>query len=172
MSATTSPRTSWGDKGFLRPPAEKPAAGTEIIYRAVGGLTVEPWSNCFFIPVVAGSPVNYWTAELLERELNAALWGNDFERVFAYQMRPGVRYEIGPIAHDHYAGFERFAKSPAEQTFEQRSWVTPSGVFQQVKLLDFGSRNKTLLVISRGSFVIGAGQYAREQAGRARTFSQ
>lgn len=172
MSATASPRTAWRDNGFAGPPVEKVALGTEIIYRAVGGLTVKPWSNCFFAPVVAGSPLHYWTADVLERELNAALWGNEFERVYTFQMLTRVRYEIGPVAHDDYAGFDGAAIFRAPEGFYQRSWVTPSGMFQQIRLLDFGSHVMTQLVTSRGSFMIGAGRYAREQARRARICAQ
>jgi hypothetical protein len=172
MSGTASPRTAWRDNGFSAPPDVKTASGTEIIYRAVGGVSVKPWSNCFFTPVVAGTPVNYWTAEMLERELSAALWGNDFERVFVYQMLAGVHYEIGPIAHDDYAGIDGTATSNAERGFYQRSWVTPSGVFRQVRFLDFSPGGMTRLVVPRDSFTIGAGGYAREQAGRARRHLQ
>jgi hypothetical protein len=172
MSETSKSRSEWQDHGFSAPPDIEVSSGTEIIYRAVGGASVEPWSNCFFTPVVAGSPVNYWTAEMLERELNAALWGNDFERMFVYQMVAGTRYEIGPIAHDHYAGFDRDATSKVEKGFYQRSWVTPSGIFHQVRFLDVSRTKMTRLITSRGSFAISAGRYAREQAARARNLAR
>jgi hypothetical protein len=172
VSATATPRTDWRDNGFSAPPVVKTSSGTEIIYRAVGGMSMKPWSNCFFTPVAAGSPVNYWTAEMLERELNASLWGNDFERVFVFHILPGVRYEIGPIAHDDYAGVDGAANADARLGFYQRSWVTPSGVFRQVRFLDFSTCDRSQLVASRDCFTIGAGRYAREQAGRARRFLQ
>lgn len=165
MSATALPRTAWRENGFSAPPVEKESNGTELVYRAVGGQSVKLWSNCFFAPVIDGSPLVYWTAELLERELNAALWGNDFERVFCFQMRPRVHYEIGPIAHDDYVG------KAGRGQFYQRSWVTSSGVFQQVRFRDFDVSDSARLVVTRGSSLVKAGRYARVQGRRRALWS-
>jgi hypothetical protein len=129
-------RTPWHDEGFAEPPEEKPSIGGEIIYRAYGGSSGK-LGNCFFAPAIGSTPIAYWTAELLEMELNAALWGNDFEGVTKFEILKGAKYKIGPIAHDEYSGID------GDQIFFQRAFFTPSGIFKQIKFIL--SDNKDLM---------------------------
>lgn len=116
------------ENGFAEAPARKTALGGELVYRAHGGTSRE-MGNCFFTPVIRGTPINHWTADQLEMELNASLWGNDFEVLTRYLVVRGAAYEIGPIAHDDYEGRDRGL------LFHQRAFVTPSGVLQQVRFV-------------------------------------
>ena len=164
--ATSSPqRTSWHDDGFSKPPREEIAHGGEIVYRAYGGSS-RVIGNCFFAPATGASPIQYWTAEILENELNASLWGNDFAGIAKFEMISGARYEIGPIAHDNYPGVDD------GQVFYQRSFFTPSGIFKQVKFKIAGSRDLRDCVKHLGGFTIAAGRYAREASARAKRYRQ
>jgi hypothetical protein len=103
----------------------KKADGGEVLYRGHGGTSLES-GNCFFSPAVNSIPLNHWTAELLERELNAVLWGNLFDYVTRYTIKPGVLYKIGDVANDAYSGIE------AGVRFHQMATFTPSGIFKQI----------------------------------------
>jgi hypothetical protein len=158
--------TPWQDDGFAQPPEEKDALGGEVAYRAYGGSSAK-WGNCFFVPAIGSTPILYWTAELLETELNAALWGNDFEGVTKFEMIKGARYRIGPIAHDNYVGVDGGLR------FYQRSFLTPSGIFKQIKFLLAGTANLRSCVKQLGSpIAIASGRYAREASARAKKFVQ
>src|SRR3989442_1239376 len=117
-------RNPWNEEGYASPPETRKAMGHEIIFRAYnsGGQRL---SNCFFMPSISGISIGYWTAELLETELNAALWGNNFERIAKFQICKDVEYKVGSIAHDKYSGIDN------GQNFQQRSFITPSGIFKQ-----------------------------------------
>ena len=148
--------TSWTLEGFSAAPEEKPVRGGETIYRAFGGCS-KPLGNCFFVPAVGSTPLNHWTAELLETELNASLWGNDFDGVTKYAMQKvdGAKYKVGPIAHDGYAGVD------AGQLFYQRSWITPSGIFKQVVFILNAGLSLSTLVRAESTFAIAPGRYHR-----------
>ena len=165
MASRLPQRTSWHDEGFAAPPVERPAAGGEVIYRAYGGTSAVV-GNCFFAPAVNATPIGHWSAELLEVELNAALWGNDFEGVTEFEMIRGALYRIGPIAHDGYAGLD------GGQVFHQRAFITPSGIFKQIRFVLPGTQRLTDCVKQKGSFTISAGRYAREASARARRYRQ
>ncbi|MGF6720850.1 hypothetical protein P3T43_000191 [Paraburkholderia sp. GAS41] len=165
MNSLTSTRTSWSDDGFSAPPVEKSANGGEIVYRAYGGES-GVLGNCFFVPSVNLAPIGYWTAELLEIELNAALWGNDFKGITKFEMVRGAPYQIGPIAHDDYAGIDR------GRVFYQRAFFTPGGIFKQVKFVLPERGNLIDCVKQVGSFTIAAGKYAREASVRAKKYQQ
>jgi hypothetical protein len=162
-------RASWTDEGYALPPEIREARGSEVIYRAFGGTT-KRLGNCFFVPCVLGVPVPYWTAELLEAELNASLWGNDFEMIAKFQIHEKVQYQIGPIAHSNYRGVD------GGQPFYQRSFVTPRGVFKQVSFLaDRRTFEKDWAKYVRDlgkDFVIKAHRYAREASRRAKAWKQ
>lgn len=102
---STAPLPPGADEGFAGAPEVKTAHGGEVVYRAHGGGS-RKFGNCFFAPAVGSVPIGHWSAELLERELNAALWGNDFEHVTRFEIVPGTRYKIGAIAHDAYRGVD------------------------------------------------------------------
>jgi len=151
----------WRVHGFAKRPQETNAFGGEPIYRAYGG-TSEVLGNCFFVPAINAVPIGYWTAALLERELNASLWGNDFEGITKFVMIKGSRYQIGSIAHDNYAGFD------ADKLFHQRAFFTPSGIFKQVRFVLGERRRLADCVKQLERFPIAAGGYAREMSARAK----
>ena len=137
-----------------------------MIYRAYGGGS-RRLGNCFFAPCVLGTLIGHWTAELLERELNAALWGNDFERVAVFRIRENVQYKIGQSAHDSYSGID------SGVAFYQRSFITPSGVFKQVSFFKEEAKPWTEYVKDmREDITIKPGNYAREASRRAKLLRQ
>ncbi len=124
-------RTSAGIRdGFDRDPDERQVADNElmIVYRA-HGRTSQMLGRFFFTPQVGGVPRMHWTADVLERELNAALWDNDFRFLAKFRVLPGVRYRIGPIAHDKYQGVERDGRP-----FDQYAYFRSAGHFLQVQI--------------------------------------
>ncbi len=146
----------WTIEGFEAQPDVRDVKGGETIYRAFGG-TSKSLRNCFFTPAIGSAPMNCWTAELLEIELNASLWGNDFDRVQSFTMNrvAGAKYKIGNVAQSGYAGCD------TGQLFYQRSWVTPSKIFKQVVfILDTGTSLETLVRAGQ-SFSIAPGRYHR-----------
>jgi hypothetical protein len=164
MNVVDTKRTPWNDEGFASKPKEMTSSGGEIIYRAFGG-TSGVLGNCFFTPAVSPKQICHWTAEFLEIELNAALWGNDFEGLTKFEIKPNVKYHIGKIAHDNYAGWE----GSIDKTFTQRSFITPSGIFKQVKIiLEQGIGLRECVKQSGGSFKIAAGNFSRAGAKRSR----
>jgi len=123
--------------GFDTEPAESVVKDGDvlIVYRAHGDSS-KMIGRFFFTPVIAGVPRINWTAELLERELNAALWGNDFKHLAKFQVHVGVKYRIGPIAQDSYQGVERrrTASGMVEEPFDQYSYFKTAGLFHQVQI--------------------------------------
>jgi hypothetical protein len=163
-------RTPWHDDGFAEKPADKTATGGELLYRAYGGSS-GVLGNCFFVPAIGDTPINHWTAELLERELNAALWGNDFEGITMFNMVCGAQYRIGPIAHDFYVGIEK--SSTGIDLFYARSFFTPGRIFKQIKFVLHNQHDLSTCVTQFGQSIrIGAGRYAREASARAKQFRQ
>lgn len=121
----------WTIDGFASPPAVRTLEGGERFYRAYGGSSPR-LGNCFFVPTAGGQLMIGLTPEVLEMELNASLWGNDYEGVVTYEpmgRNSRVSYQIGPVAHDRYAGVDGY------QLFQQRAFVQPSGMFEQVKFI-------------------------------------
>jgi hypothetical protein len=166
MSMKLPKPTFWQDQGFAEQPEELTASGGEVVYRAYGGAS-RVLGNCFFTPAIGASPIGYWTAELLEVELNAALWSNDFEGITKFQMIKGTKYRIGPIAHDDYVGLDNGRR------FYQRAFFTPSGIFKQVTFILGENRDLSACVMQLGSsFSISAGRYAREASKRAKKYRQ
>jgi hypothetical protein len=103
----------------------------------------------------------------LERELNAALWGNDFEKLGEFRIVAGVRYKIGPIAHDRYSGVDNGAE------FQQRSWVTPSGIFHQVRIvIPPGEALNNCITPVGDPIPLAPGKYAQEASRRAKRWNQ
>ena len=80
-------RMSWHDAGYARQPDERTATAQESVclYRAYNEFGPR-LSNCFFTPSLRGADIGHLTAEILETELNAALWGNNFERVAVFKI--------------------------------------------------------------------------------------
>ena len=174
MAANNSyPPPAAMDEGFSGQPTELVATGSEVIYRAFGG-TSQRLSNCFFVPQVGGQTISYWTAELFERELNASLWGNDFEVVRKYLIVKGVPYKIGDIAHDSYVGHDSFDYRETKSPFVQKSWVTPSGIFKQVVLVLGGAHGDLAQCVceQKPEIRIRAGRYARATAAQAKKHRQ
>jgi hypothetical protein len=157
--------TPWNDEGFAEQPGERIANGGEVVYRAYGG-TSGALGTCFFTPALSATPIVYWTAELLEVELNAALWGNDFEGIAKFEMIRGARYRIGSIAQGGYVGIDEGRR------FYQRDFLTPSGIFKQVKFVLTGKTGLLDCVKKLERVPISSGRYAREASARAKKFRQ
>ena len=66
----------WQAEGWASPPRRETARGPVTVYRAAGGGS-NALGNCFFIPTrsLTGA-VQGLTAQALEADLNAALWGS------------------------------------------------------------------------------------------------
>lgn len=166
--------TSWQDAGYASPPDERVATAHEsiCIYRAYN--TFGPrLRNCFFTPSLRGAAIEHLTAEILETELNAALWGNNFERVAVFQILEGIKYKIGPIAHDHYSGIDNGKR------FNQRSWLKPSGRFHQVNIVipepkqsEAPKQLEDCVLDLKRDFLVEPGNFAREASKRAKRFIQ
>lgn len=165
MTERKPSRTAWGDDGFAEPPEERTSVGGEIVYRAYGGSS-RRIGNCFFAPAIKSTPIVYWTADRLELELNAALWGNDFHRIIKLQVLTGARFLIGPIAQDSYSGVD------GSQSFFQRAYFLPSGILKQVKFVIGGARKLCDCVRVLDDFPVSAGRYAREASWRAKRLLQ
>ncbi|MEF3074221.1 hypothetical protein V2P20_04215 [Methylobacter sp. Wu1] len=128
-------RTSEAIKdGFDENPTQKQVeSGTIlIVYRAHGNLS-KMIGRFFFTPQIAGTPRINWTADMLERELNAALWDNDFRYLAKFRVLEGVKYKIGPIAHDKYQGVD-FTPSGGRLSFDQYSYFRNANMFLQVQI--------------------------------------
>jgi hypothetical protein len=119
--------------GFDEDPAPgKVESGKPLyVYRAHGSSKFI--GRFFFTPQIAGTPRMNWTADMLERELNAALWENDYRYLAKFRVREKVKYEIGPIAQDGYQGID---KTPwgKDQTFQQDCYFRNQNLFYQVKI--------------------------------------
>ena len=121
-------------QGWDGPPEECEALGTELIYRAYdSGFRAASTltGRYFFTPRVAGQFVHHMSAAQLEVELNAALWGNRFSRLATLRLVKGARFLIGRIAQGNYT-----EKDELGRLFQARSFVVPSGIFQQVFVAD------------------------------------
>ncbi len=159
-------RTPWHDAGFAEPPEQKRANGGERIYRVSGGPSLA-LGNCFFVPALGAVPINYWTSELLERELNAAVWGNEYDQLHVYTMRPGAVYQIGPVAHHNYAGVDHGVP------FTQRAYFSPGGIFKQVTFVLGDGLNLLESVRTEGGpLALSPGRFAREATKRAKLYRQ
>ena len=164
MSTREKPEVRTSDAikdGFDCDPAEKQVADGQvlIVYRAHGD-TSQLIGRFYFTPLIAGIPRMNWTADLLERELNAALWDNDFKFLAKFRVLSGVRYKIGPIAQDNYRGVER--KDGVETPFEQFSYFKNAGLFHQVQIDMMGDWRRYLdlledVPLNPGRFVARTG---------------
>lgn len=104
------------------------------VYRAHGSSKLI--GRFFFTPHIAGTPRMNWTADMLEMELNAALWDNDFRYLAKFRVKDGTRYAIGPIAQDYYIGRDQTPWGRG-RLFLQRAYFVNKNLFHQVCLLDF-----------------------------------
>ncbi len=144
---------------------EKEVKVGDIFYRAYGGHS-KMWGRSFFVPAVTQNGnhqlINYWTAELLEKELNAAFWGNGFKFLLvvkANNSTPPLKYKIGTVVQGDYHGFEGKDTSP----FTQHDFITPSGIFKEVQFDSFGVEDlKLCLDIVDAARPIKAGNYAQK----------
>lgn len=115
------------------------------VYRVHGSSALI--GRFFFTPQIEGTPRMNWTADLLEKELNAALWDNDFRYLAKFRVLKGVKYEIGPIAHDKYRGIDGTdwaKKNPSNQmkkAFVQYSYFRNENLFYQVKTEGLNENN-------------------------------
>jgi hypothetical protein len=124
--------------GFAAPPREEMVGEGDIliVYRA-HGETSKMIGRFFFTPQIGGTPRLNWTAEMLERELNASLWGNDYQHLAKFQVRNGVKYKIGKIAHDNYTGIELHRNENGkvvEVPFDQYAYFRNANLFYQVQI--------------------------------------
>ena len=134
-------RTSAAIKnGFDSDPAAKEVGTDEVlfVYRAHNGTGSgsKLIGRFFFTPKTCDTPSVNWTAEMLERELNASLWGNELRFLAKFQVMQGVKYKIGPIAHDKYQGVERVSSPSGElgKPFDQYSYFRNQNLFYQVEI--------------------------------------
>lgn len=133
MSYLPKERTSDAIRdGFDQDPASK-QVGTGsvlIVYRAHGNSS-NMIGRFFFTPQIEGIPRLNWTADMLEKELNAALWDNDFRYLAMFRVLESVAYKIGPIAHDKYQAVDRtdFGRG---KPFDQYSYFRNANMFFQV----------------------------------------
>lgn len=123
------------EDGFAAVPREEVVDKILIVYRAHGD-TSQMIGRFFFTPQIAGTPRSNWTAEMLERELNASLWGNDYKYLAKFRVRKGVVYKIGEIAQDNYRGIELRQErgKTVEVPFVQYSYFRNANLFYQVQL--------------------------------------
>jgi hypothetical protein len=77
---------------------------------------------------------------MLERELNAALWGNDFRWIAKFRIRDDVKYKIGPIAHDRYRGIDE-TPSGRGLGFVQYSYFRNAKLFYQIQIEEITQTN-------------------------------
>lgn len=129
--ASTSPGP-WHISG-MKDVKEKEVKVGDIFYRAYGG-TSKKWGRSFFVPALSIDGnyqlANYWTADMLDRELNVAFWGNACEFLLvvrAYNSTPPLRYKIGTVVQGHYSGVED------GRPFSQQDFVSPSGTLKEVQ---------------------------------------
>ncbi len=120
----------WQAEGWASPPRRETARGPVTVYRAAGGGS-NALGNCFFIPTrsLTGA-VQGLTAQALEADLNAALWGNLFREIFVYSILPGTVYYIGPAAQSGPIG-------RPDQNGQVSNWSTSirsPGLLEQVSL--------------------------------------
>ncbi|KGM41391.1 hypothetical protein JY96_18570 [Aquabacterium sp. NJ1] len=123
--------------GFDRTPETRRVGDGQVlvVYRAHGS-TSQMIGRFYFTPQICGIPRMNWTADLLERELNAALWGNDFKYLAKFRVLPGVNYKIGPIAQDSFQGVElrQVGTRTIEVPFDQYAYFKNMGLFHQVQI--------------------------------------
>jgi hypothetical protein len=152
--------------GFDSDPQEREVGASDLllVYRAHGGAS-RMIGRFFFTPQVAGLPRVNWTAEFLEKELNAALWGNEFRFLAKFRVFQGVRYKIGPIAHDKYQGVERATDGTEviDVPFDQYSYFRNANLFYQVQIDMVGDWRRYLELledtpIKPGNFVSRPGR--------------
>ncbi len=163
MSDTLPPLQPSGMKDIV----EKHTRVGDIFYRAYGGGS-KKWGRSFFVPAIANNQnyqlSNYWTSELLEKELNAALWGNTFEFLLvarATNITPPLKYKIGTVVQGHYRGLID------GKTFTQRDFITPSGLFKEVQFDSYGIDDlKFCLEVVEHARPINAGNFARKKVPR------
>ena len=120
------------EEGFDSDPEPKNSGPGFFVYRAHGD-TSRTIGRFFFTPQIEGTPMVNWTADMLERELNASLWDNDFCHLAKFRVREKVKYKIGAIAHDRYRGTD---KTPwgGGLAFDQYAYFRNAGLFLQVQI--------------------------------------
>jgi hypothetical protein len=121
--------------GFRTDPIEKtvPAGEVLIVYR-IHGETSKLIGQFYFTPQIQGIPRMNWTADMLEVQLNAALWDNDFQYIAKFQVKAGTTYRIGEIAQDAYEGLITSADGKEENPFQQYSFFKHDSLFSQVQI--------------------------------------
>lgn len=139
----------------------------DIFYRAYSESS-RIWGRSFFVPAIPHIDryqiLNYWTADLLERELSAAFWGNDYRYLLtikANNVIPHLRYNIGSVAQGRFNGVEN------GRPFSQIDFITPSGVFKEVQFIASGNDDiKQYFNIVEEAGVIKAGRYVRTEGSK------
>lgn len=153
---------NWEALGFAGKPAQFSSSGTELVFRCYSstprrkidfaGETVDQvgsflLGNCFFAPRVSGqvaiqNAINVdrkkkWTGGYLEAQLNAFFWGNDFDRIAMFQLRPNVAYWIGPVGQDTLASSPYTDRLTGQHVTHQRhlAWPGVTPELLQVVLL-------------------------------------
>ena len=126
MPVAALPIPLWQAEGFAGQPELLTADALTVIHRVTGHASTNPTGNCFFVPAAPTVDVHSLPAIELEYNLNAGIWGNGFQRLHTYGVRPGVRYWRGPVAHvglvgrtAPYARFEPPASRPVRDQLLQ-----------------------------------------------------
>jgi hypothetical protein len=160
---------NWEALGFACQPEQARSSGTELVFRCYSsapgrelvfaGKSVDKvgshlFGNCFFVPRVSGkvaieNAINIdrekkWTAGYLEAQLNAFFWGNDFDRIAMFQLRPGVAYWIGPVGQDTLASSPYIDRLTGQYVAHQRHLAWP-GVISELLQVVLAPRQRPLM---------------------------
>lgn len=114
----------------------------------------------FFAPQVNGTPVMNWTADMLEMELNAALWDNDFRHLAKFRVLDRVRYKYGLIAQDSYWGYDG-TPSGNGLPFVQFAFFRNRNLFYQILINDISDSNWRNYLEDLGDVPINPGRFFR-----------
>ncbi|MCM8738891.1 hypothetical protein M5E06_32920 [Azospirillum sp. A1-3] len=163
----------WEKRGFgQRPEIVRQATGLEIVYRVYGGGH-RLYGSCYFASTIAGIQITDLTADRLEMELNAALWGNNFQYIAKFRIMAGTKYEIGPIAQS-YRGEEELEKDGRKVLvpFFETGWVPFTGTLRQVVIHTGMKQSVADCLQLLEDRPLAAGRFAREAMQRAARFTQ
>ena len=184
----------WQMNGFGAPPKAYIASGVEKVFRCYSASFQDAagnWhgsrrsGNCFWVfrfgsddgPIAHAGAVTEREVEIgfLERNLNAALWGNTYQTVGLFRLHVGVSYLIGPIGQET-RGIQkdarfRHARIPEESVthLSSRDFTGGPKRLLQVVLPEPWSRNPTQAMTLIAEFPVKGRE--RYLGGRSTTWS-